>query len=82
MRPLWVDRLLSDHSSYQDFLRFSNKRIEEAMGIVTKLVAEGQFSQASAKVGEIEAWRRITQEIETYRKEEVNYADFQQKQTR
>ena len=81
-KPAWIERILSDTTSYRSFMDFV---IQSEATLLTKMrdaIQKGEVDIARVHAGESNAWKQLRQQIQMYEREEEQNGLIQQEQRR
>jgi len=69
-KPAWIERILSDTSSYTSFMDYVNRNEATLLGKMRDAIQNGETDIARVHAGESNAWKQLRQQIQMYEREE------------
>jgi hypothetical protein len=69
-KPAWIERILSDTSSYRSFMDFVNGNEASLLSKMRDAIQKGEVDIARVHAGESNAWKQLRQQIQMYEREE------------
>ncbi len=74
----WIKHLLSSYEAVESFVGFLKSREDRALREVGELVTKN-LNEAIALGGEYRAFKEVRTRLESYQREEQDYADYKER---